>query len=412
MKKIVFVCLLSPVIALAQKEIKPSVTKAESALQKGAFDEAKSIIDVTVANQEFMVDKKGNPSKNAAKAWYLKGMIYAGIDTTKVEKFKSLDPDPFKVAQEAFTKAEEIDKGKNESLVSRLFLGQPIPMSKQEVSASYAQAYLTRGYEIYKTKDYKKAFVDIEKVMYFVPNDTIQLLNAGVYFGPQAGETDKSIAYMNKYIALGGKNTDVYRQLYDIYDKRKDYDAALKVAKDLTAKYPSDVEFLNMEYNIYTKTNRLPEAKALMQKRAEADPKDKESRYFLGLICNELKDQAETMKWMKEAIKVDPDYFEANLVVAKLTYQEAQKMRQERQAITGTKPADLAKRQEIFQKIPVKLKEAEVYYKKCLEVKPNDEEALYGTYSLYNDISSYDEKYEAKITELKKKMKSLGLEVD
>lgn len=412
MKKIVFACLLTPAIAVAQKEIKPSVTKAESALQKGAFDEAKSIIDVTVANQEFMVDKKGNPSKNAAKAWYLKGVIYAGIDTTKVEKFKSLDPDPFKVAQEAFSKAEEIDKGKSESLVSRLFLGQPLPMSKQEVNGTYAQAYLNRGYEVYKTKDYKKAFVDIEKVMYFVPNDTIQLLNAGVYFGPQAGETDKSINYMNKYISLGGKNPDVYRQLYDIYDKRKDYESALKIAKELTAKYPSDVEFLNMEYNIYTKTNRLPEAKALMQKRAEADPKDKESRYFLGLICNELKDQAETMKWMKEAIKVDPDYFEANLIVAKLTYQEAQKMRQERQAITGTKPADLAKRQEIFQKIPVKLKESEAYWKKCLEAKPNDEEALYGTYSLYNDISSYDEKYEAKITELKKKMKSLGLEVE
>src|SRR5690348_12709861 len=98
MKKVIFICLLSPTLALAQqKEIKPSVSKAESALQKGNFEEAKAIIDATVANQEFMVDKKGNPSKNAAKAWYLKGMIYTAIDTTKVEKFKSLDADPFKV---------------------------------------------------------------------------------------------------------------------------------------------------------------------------------------------------------------------------------------------------------------------------------------------------------------------------
>ncbi len=115
---------------------------------------------------------------------------------------------------------------------------------------------------------------------------------------------------------------------------------------------------------------------------------------------------------MQEALKVDPDYYDANLVVAKLIYTEAQNMRKERNAISGSKPADLAKRKDLYQKIPVKLKESEVYWKKCLETKPNEEEALYGIFSLYNDISTYDEKYEAMITELKKKMKSLGLEVD
>jgi tetratricopeptide (TPR) repeat protein len=276
----------------------------------------------------------------------------------------------------------------------------------------------------------------MEKVVFFVPDDTTQLLNAGVYFGPQAGEDDKSIAYINKYLANGGKNTDASLQLYSIYMKRaaavkakykdnkeqgahmkdpeysKNIDEALKVAKDMSAKYPNNLDFLNMEYNIYAQNNRLPEAKALMQKRAAADPTDKESRFFLGLISNELKEPAETMKWMQEALKIDPDYYDANLVVAKILYGDAQKMRQERNAITGTKPADLAKRQEIFQKIPVKLKESELYWKKCVDAKPNEEEALYGIYSLYNDISTYDEKYEAKITELKKKMKSLGMEVD
>src|SRR5437879_1578072 len=175
-------------LALAQKKIKPSVAKAEAALQKGALDEAKSIIDVTVASQEFMVDKKGNPSKNATKAWYLKGLIYAGIDTTKIAKFKSLHEDPFKVVKESFEKCnceyayynlavgmtkDEIKKHfgepskvaspdqwiyngnvlsfkddklteykdngkpmdpKNETYVNRLFLGQQLPMSNQEVA--------------------------------------------------------------------------------------------------------------------------------------------------------------------------------------------------------------------------------------------------------------------------------------
>ncbi|MGC4020579.1 MAG: hypothetical protein QM734_00860 [Cyclobacteriaceae bacterium] len=49
---------MSPAFVFAQKEIKPSVSKAESALQKGAFDEAKAVIDATVASQEFMVRQK------------------------------------------------------------------------------------------------------------------------------------------------------------------------------------------------------------------------------------------------------------------------------------------------------------------------------------------------------------------
>ncbi len=443
MKKLILFFLLLPIVVLAQKAIKPSVSKAETALQKGILDEAKSIIDASVDNQEYMVDKKGNPSKNAAKAWYLKGMIYAAIDTTKNEKFKSLDAEPFTVAKDAFIKSEEIDKGKNESLANRLYQGFPLPMKKDEVARSLAQAYLDRGYKTYQSKDYKKAFVDIEKVVYFLPNDTTQLMNAGVYFAPSASEDDKAIGYIRRYHAAGGKNPDALLQLYSIYVKRADnakkagkskekekakgkdqYDplldsvymkninSALKVAKELTEKYPSNLDYLNYEYNIYTQTNRLPEAKVLMEKRATADPKDRESRYFLGLISNELKDLDGAKHWMLEALKVDPDYFEANLVLAKLTYADAQKVRNDRNAINGSKPADLKRRQELYLEIPVKLKESLPYWEKCVAINSADQDGLYGLLSTYSDLSLHEDSYNAKITDLKKKMKALGLDVD
>ncbi|HEV8514329.1 MAG TPA: hypothetical protein VGQ59_13705 [Cyclobacteriaceae bacterium] len=436
MKKIALLLLLLPFAVVAQKEIKPSVSKAEAALQKGNLDEAKSVIDATVTNQEFMVDKKGQPSKNASKAWYLKGMIYCAIDTTSTEKFKALDSNPFPAAKEAFTKAEEIDKGKNESLVNGLTMGLPLPMPKSQVAALFAQKYLAKGYGIYQKKDYKNAFVDIEKVLFFLPNDTAQLMNAGVYFAPAADENDKALAYIKKYKEMGGKSADASLQQYSIYFKRADeakkkgkeankqYDplqdtaymknvnAALKVAQELSSKYPSNMDYLNLEYNIYTQTNRLPEAKVLMEKRAAADPTDKESRYFLGLICNELKDIDGAKHWMAESLKVDPDYFDANLVLGKLTYADAQKLRDQRNAITGQKDTDLKKRQELFKQIPVKLKESAVYWEKCAKVNDQDADALYGLLSIYSDISLYDETYEPKIVDLKKKMKALGLEVD
>src|SRR5260221_8714585 len=71
MKKLGPFLILFPLAVAAQKEIKPRVSKAEASLQKGTFHEAKSIIDPTRANQEYMVDKKGQPSNNASKASYL-----------------------------------------------------------------------------------------------------------------------------------------------------------------------------------------------------------------------------------------------------------------------------------------------------------------------------------------------------
>ncbi len=409
MKKIAIALFLVPAIMFAQeKEIKPNVNKAESARKKGKFDEAKAIIDATVANQEYMV-KDGKPTKNAAKAWYVRGLIYAGIDTTKNQKFKSLEAEPFKVAEESFNKAKEID-GKTESFIKD---DMSVEIKNTTVSANIAQVYLTRALDFYqKDKNYPEAFKNIERVVYFLPNDTTMLLNAGVYFGPSAGEFDKALTYIKRYHDAGGHNSDSYIQQYSIYYKKKEYETALKIAKDLTAKYPDNMDYLNMEYNLYTQLNRLPEAKVLMEKKASKDPNDREARYFLGLIANEMKNPEEAKKWMTEATKIDPKYYEAYLVLAKLSYADARKVRDQRNDIQGTKDADIKKRQELFQLIHTKLNESVPYWEKCAEIQPEGEEALYGLLSVYGDLAQYDEAYEKKSEQLKKKMKALKMEVD
>lgn len=432
--KRILLAIFIPASLFAQKEIKPSVNKAEAALQKFKLDEAKSIIDATVANHDFMVDKKGNPSKNAAKAWYLKGLIYAAIDTTKNQQFKSLEANPFPIAQEAFTKSEEIDKGKNESLVNSVFPGTqlPVPMTKLQVAQTFAQAFLGRGYNTYsKDKDYKKAFVDIEKVIFFLPKDTSQLMNAGVYFAPAAEEFDKAIDYIARYHAGGGKNPDSWVQLFSIYAKRadavrakykgnkdvsvvlkdqeytKNIDLALAAAKVLTTNYPTNVDYINLEYNIYTSTNRFDEAKELMQKKANLDPKDPESRYKIGLICAHQKNDECAKHWMEEALKADPQYFDAAIDLARYSLDAVQKVKHER-----NETKDAKKRLELFQLIRTKLEDAQSYWERCVVIDPKSQDACDGLKTVYYDLAAYDEKYEVKIKELKEKMKANGLEVD
>jgi tetratricopeptide (TPR) repeat protein len=410
-KTAIALLLLFPMAVLAQKEIKPSVSKAEKALKEGKFDEAKAIIDVTTASQEFMVDKKGKPSKNAAKAWYLKGLIYAGIDTTKVAKFKSLEAEPYKVAIDAFAKSKELAKDELTFFSDDLGL----PLLNSNLEAKLAQAYLTTSLDAYqKDKDYKKAFQYMERVVHFIPNDTSMLMNAGVYFAPSAEEYDKALEYIEKYHAKGGKNQDAYIQKFSIYrDKKKDNDKALEVAKEMIAKFPNNTEFPKYELDMYIKMNRLPEAKAIMEKNANANPTDVESRYYLGVISNEMKNPADAKKWFNEAIKVDPKHYDSYASLADMSYKEVRAIREERNEISGTKDADVKKRLELFQKIETKLKESVPYWEKCESLKPDEETVLYGLLSVYGDLANYDElTYNPKLEQLKKKMKRLKLEVD
>ncbi len=403
MKKIaIMLMLLAPLATMAQKEIKPSVANAEKALRAGKFDEAKAIIDITTANQEFMVDKKGNPSKNAAKAWYLKGLIYAGIDTTKVEKYKSLVPDGFPVAKEAFEKAKQLDGGKTPAFINDAV---GFPVMNDQINASLAQSYFNGAVKAYQDeKNFKKAFEYTERTLYFIPNDTAILMNAGVFFGPAAEEWDKSIEYINKYHEKGGTNADSYIMLFSIYrDKKKDNDTALKVAQDMVKKFPNNSEFPKYELDMYVKMNRLPEAKEVMLKQANAEPDNKEARYFLGVISYELKDNVEARKWYEEAIKLDAKYFEPQLGLADLVYLDAKEVKSKMNQL-GNSKEDFAKKVELDKTYQEKLRVALPYWEKCEKLSPDEGKVLDVLYLIYNDLEMT-----AQVTRIEKRMKALGL---
>lgn len=402
MKKIaIMLMLLIPLVSIAQKEIKPNVANAEKALRAGKFDEAKAIIDVTTSSQDYMVDKKGNPSKNAAKSWFLKGLIYAGIDTTKVEKYKSLVPDGFPVAIEAFEKAKELDAD------AAAYVNDPsgFPMLNDQVFAYLAQSYFNEAVKFYQDdKDFKKAFEFTRRTIYFIPKDTAILMNAGVFFGPAAEDWDQSLAYINTYHELGGTNSDSYIMLFSIYrDHKKDNDTALKIAQDMVKKYPNNSEFPKYELDMYIKMNRLPEAREAMMRQAKANPDDRDSRYFLGVISLELKDYADARKWYEEAIKMDPKYFEPQIALAELIYMDAKEVKAQMNQL-GNSKEDFKKKVDLDKVYQEKLRVALPYWEKCEKLSPDEPKVLDVLYIVYNDLEMT-----AQVARIEKRMKALGL---
>ncbi len=404
MKKVaVLLSVCLPLLAMAQKEIKPSIAKAEKALRAGKFDEAKTIIDVTVASQEFMVNKKGEPSKSAAEAYYMKGLIYAGIDTTSNLQYKNLDANAYQTSLDAFAKCQEIDKGKTAS-----FVKDPagfLPVLIEQINAQYAQKYLTSAVQYYeKEKNYKKAFDYIQRVVNFLPNDTTMLLNAGVYFGPAAEEYDKSIPFIERYFKNGGKNSDAYLQLISIYqDKRKDIDKALVTIKEARVKYPKNPDFPKYELNIYLTQKKYDLARKTIMDQLKSNP-EKESYFLLAQLNYELNNLDSAKINYQKAIDMDPQYFDAQLDLAKLYMFDAKKIKKERDGL-GITDKDKAKRLQLFNELQKKYQVALPYWERAEKLQPDNETVLYTLAEIYSALVMDD-----KADKVAKRIKALGLD--
>jgi tetratricopeptide (TPR) repeat protein len=406
MKRIVVLMFgVLPFVAFGQKEIKPNVGNAEKALKAGKIDEAKAIIDITTASQEFMVDKKGGPSKNAAKAWFLKGVIYAAIDTTKNEKFKSLVPEGFAVAKEAFDKAKEIDQDKTASFVND---ASGFPMMNNQVTGSLAQSYFDKAIKSYQDeKDYKKAFAFTEKTLYFIPEDTSVLMNAGVFFAPAAEEYDKAVDLIKRYQAKGGKSTDAYIVLVDVYyNKKKNNEEALKILQQAKKDFPQNTDFPQTELSIYLNDKKYDVAKQMVEASLKKNPNDTQQLYLLGRLQQETGETEAAKATYSKVLAADAKNFDAAAQLADLYWKDA-KVEKDKMSALGNSKADLAKALELDKVYVEKLKTALPFVEACEKISPDDVNVLYSLLTIYGDLD-----IQPSVARVKKRLKTLGEEVD
>lgn len=411
MKKLVAVLfLVIPALAFAQ--VKPSLVKSDKLFREGKLDEAKTLIDVTTASQDFMVDKKGQPSKDAAKAWYLKGMIYMGIDTTKKAQFKSLDSNPFVTAKLAFDKAKELDP-KSTSFTKD---AAGFPMLNFQLEQVYANVYFNRAINAFndKTEDKDKkeannqtAFESISRTLYFTPKDTAALLYGGGLFAPAVKAYDKGIEWLQGYIAEGGKDPQGYALLANIHTAyKKDNVTGLKVLQEAHAKFPNYKDFTSMELNIYLTEKKYDLAKTMVENEMAADPTNTNNIFLLGQLNREMGNREEAKTAFKKVLELDPKNFDAAMETAGLYWADAKEIKDQMGKL-GTSKADMEKLKSLDAKYVEKLKAYIPYIEACEKISPDDINVLYSELNVYGDLDD-----QPKVARVKKRLKALGEDVN
>jgi tetratricopeptide (TPR) repeat protein len=262
-----------------------------------------------------MVDKKGQPSKNAAKSWYLRGLIYCAMDTTKKVQFQKLDPNPFAVAKEAFDKAKAIDSK------SATFINGPdgFPLLTTQVDAILASNYFNKAITAYneKTDDKDKklanvqvAYENSERTLYFIPTDTTVLLYCGGVFAPMVGQYDRGLEMLHQYVSSGGTLPEAYTMMANIYTQnKKDNASALKILQEAKVKYPNYKDIGLMELNIYLSEKKYDLASQMVENDLKSDPTNSTNYFLYGQLNREMGQIDKAKDAFKKVLELDPKNF-------------------------------------------------------------------------------------------------------
>lgn len=393
MKRFTFLVLMFAALSLhAQKQAKPNLNKALKLYQEGKLDEAKKMIDDASTYEKL---------KDDGKTWYYRGLIYAALDTTSNEAYKSLEPEPLKVALESFAKADAM-AGKSEYFV----LGKDgvIPVTKTQQIQGLANHYLNKGATYFQEDSLEEALVAFEKTQVIYPSDTTAFFYAG-YVANGLEQWDKALNNFEEYYKKGGKSPDAYSLIYNIYaGPKENKEKALEVVREAKQKFPDNTEFPKYEIGLLIDLNKVDEAKSGLEEAVVREPDNKVFHFFLGYVNSRLEKWDDATKNFEAALKVDPNYFEAQYYLAQVYLIEANKVRDQMKNL-GISAADKKKQQELDKVLVEKYRIALPHWEKAERLKADDVDVLDRLRTIYYYLG--DDKNEQRIIA---KQKQLGLE--
>jgi tetratricopeptide (TPR) repeat protein len=391
MKRLTFLVLMLAAFSLqAQKQAKPNLNKALKLFQDGKLDEAKQMIDDATTYEK---------TKDDGKTWYYRGLIYAALDTTTNEKYKALEAEPLKIALESFAKADAM-AGKSE-----YFIPGPdgvLPITKTQQIVGLANYYINKGATYYQEDKLEEALAAFEKTQIIYPEDTTSFFYAG-FIANGLEQWDKALTNFEEYIKRGGKSPDAYSLMYNIYGGPKENkEKALEIVTAAKEKFPNNPDFPKYEIGLLIDLNKVDEAKAGLEKAVQTEPDNKIFHFYLGYVNSRLEKWEDARKNFEAALKIDPNYFDAQYYLAQVYLIEANKIKDQMKNL-GISAADKKKQAELDKVLVEKYKVALPHWEKAERLKSDDVDVLDRLRTIYYYLG--DDKNEQRIIA---KQKQLG----
>jgi tetratricopeptide (TPR) repeat protein len=344
-------------------------TAAFNHLRYGRLDKAKEAIDKAVEH---------NKTINDERTWFYRGNVYLAIHLTDEEQYQNLDPNALEKADEAYSRALELDEK-----------GEYTDEIKERILV-IAEQYFNEGVNYYNQNNYTEASKSFKKSGTI--NDELGVVDTIAFFYTAqsayfAEKFDVSKTYFDKLKELDYEEPAIYRFLAEIHKAESDTATALNVIKEGREKFPNDFSLIIEETNIYLATNEQDKAMDLLQLAIEKDDTNPTLFFAVATNYDQIGNFEEAEDNYLKAIALDPDFFDPNYNLGALYVNKAIEFMEDANAL----PLDEEQKyNELKEKSDDLLKKSIPYLEKADQLNPGDTYVLRTLRDIYARLGMLD----------------------
>lgn len=322
-------------------------------------------------------------TKDWAKTYYVKGLVYKAIANTKNEEFAKLSEHPLVDEFDSYKKAYDMDGGK-------------MYQSAMDVNLlTLANAMVNKGVNAYNEQDFKKSFLYFEKTLevkemkvFGGEVDTAIIFNAAIT-AQKINDYKDAIKYYKKAVEYNYAEGDGYAYLAQCYKESGDTTNFINTLKEGFEKYPSNQGVLGSIINYYLlEAENVDEAFKYLAIAREKDPENPQFYTAEAHLYDKTGQTDKAIEKYKKAIELDSTFFEAYYNLGVIYFNQGVALTDEANKIT-----DNAKYQVAKEKADNKFKEALPFIEKSHELQPDDSSIMSTLKTLYYRLKMND-KYE------------------
>ncbi|MFA8298836.1 MAG: tetratricopeptide repeat protein [Hyphomicrobiales bacterium] len=402
MKRIAIVLLILVSFIGSASAQKSKRTSAYMYNKNGKLDKAKIAIDLASEHEK---------TKEDAKTWYYKGLIYLNIATTNKDKYKNLSDNPVSIAYDAFKKAQVLDTDndfKNDISIRLIKIGE---------------IFFNAGVAKFKTSDFEEAANDFEEA-YIVGKsygnvDTNALQNTALALSKALATStpeqkpdliEKVKTVYGQLIDFNVNDPFIYSNYSNLLIEEGKFNDAIAIIQKGRTAFPKDYNLIIAEANIYLKKEDSKKAIELLNQALELDQTNPTIFAAVGnMYSNIVRDTtatndeknsalAEAEKAFNKAIELAPDSFDNYFNLGALYYNRGADII----AFANELDFDDPRYPDLEKEAKENLKKAMPYLEKAREINPKDKFVLISLKEVYARTSQYD-----KLKEVNEKLKEL-----
>ena len=381
-----FFLILTIAVSLNVSAQKSNVQNAYKALKKDKISEALEYIELAAKNES---------TSNDVKMHNYRGQIYFEVHSNS--EYKSLD-------EMAILKcANSWQAVYNHPKAGKWF-------DKDDINSNITKAGVglyNKGVELYSKKEFDKAKLLYNKIFDLFPLDenkslsrsnvTKEAVHLNLYYACAAqGDIAGSKEYLQYLIDASFQDPNIYAFMSEIYLTEGNSEKALAIIKEGREYFESDVSLIISELNFYLAAKDFVKAEELLSLAVEEDPNNENLFFALGTSYDNLGDFDKALEAYKEAIDINPDFYDANYNLGIMMYNKGGELNNKVNDISDFKKADALKA-----KAESIMLEGLPYIETCYRLQQDDRNILIVLKELYYRNGD-DVNYKKIVSELKK----------